>query len=836
MFEITDYTIVQFVTLIVYAALIVIVLRYARARLKKLFLVFLVASLGWSLVSYMSNVGLPESGVSFWSRLVPLFAAWSVGAYAHFIAAYVRRGTSMVAKAAYGYILTLAVLAFLGQIPQGFNLLDNGVVQKDYGQWIILISGGCAVFWSTVVFLLVKSFRESRNPDYRNRITYLLLGQGILMVFGAMWGFAPYKLAIDHIGHLGNALVITYVLLRYKLLDFHVVVRKGMVYSAVTVSITALYLVMLSGLGYLLSNLTPFVGIAVTMAMVVLVAFIFNALRKTLQKWADRLFYGKKYDYRQMVLSFASRMSNVLEMGELAEAMLRPITNAVGASQASLLFASKGYFTAQFAERLVVGEPVIPIALRKNDPIVDWLMTEDKPLSRETIEIATVFKGLWQEQKNALDAAEIELLCPIKSKNRLIAILAMSKKHPRGFYSNDDTDLLMTLCHEAAVAIENAQMYAKAKERANTDELTGLFNHRYFHERLDEEIARCSRFGNIFSLIFMDMDNFKAYNDIYGHLAGDEILNQIGQHIKDSSRVTDIGYRYGGDEFAVILPETSLEDAHKVAERIRRGVEAQMDWKGIPLTCSIGISSWPTDGVMRAEIIRAADAALYHAKQTGGNRICWACEVVLSEALRVETTMEPQSKKAILNTIYALAATVDAKDHHTYGHSKKVSKYASDLAGALGYSQERVEIIRTAALLHDIGKLGLSDQLLSKRETLSPDDWELIRAHPNLGVSILRHVDSLRGCLAAVQYHHERYDGTGYPAGLSGNNIPMDARILAVADAFDAMTSKRPYRDRELTREEAFEELQRYAGTQFDPAVINAFLELGVPKLTLAPA
>ena len=199
----------------------------------------------------------------------------------------------------------------------------------------------------------------------------------------------------------------------------------------------------------------------------------------------------------------------------------------------------------------------------------------------------------------------------------------------------------------------------------------------------------------------------------------------------------------------------------------------------------------------------------------------------------VQLAQEKQNNgNNILGTIHALAATVDAKDHYTYGHSEKVAKYATAIAQELGYSQDSLESVRVAALLHDIGKIGVPDHLLGKSRPLSPKEWEVMRSHPDLGVAILKHIDAIKDCLVAVLHHHERYDGSGYPAGLKGENIPLNARILAVADAYDAMTSERPYRQGKMTCEQALAELTRCAGKQFDPRVVEVLASLfKEPKL-----
>jgi diguanylate cyclase (GGDEF)-like protein/putative nucleotidyltransferase with HDIG domain len=383
----------------------------------------------------------------------------------------------------------------------------------------------------------------------------------------------------------------------------------------------------------------------------------------------------------------------------------------------------------------------------------------------------------------------------------------------------------MKVSGELAAPIGNAQLYTLTKERIHTDELTGLLNHGYFHQRIDEEISRCSRFGSIFSMLFLDIDLFKSYNDAFGHLAGDEVLRLVAECIRGSIRGIDIPFRYGGDEFAILLPESSVDDAAGVAERIRRKIETEMDTRGVALSCSIGVAAWPTDGVTRERVLQAADSALYLSKQGGRNRIALASQLEVSQSFGIEVGGEQE----VLSAVHALAATVDAKDSNTYGHSKKTSEYAVYLADALGYASDRLTVIKAAALLHDIGKIRVPDSLLLKTGPLNDEEWLAVREHPKFGVTILKHIKGLSGCLPTIQHHHERFDGGGYPAGLTAENIPLDARILAVADAFDAMTSPRPYRRGRLAHQAAIDELARCAGTHFDPEIVDIFSALWEP-------
>lgn len=388
----------------------------------------------------------------------------------------------------------------------------------------------------------------------------------------------------------------------------------------------------------------------------------------------------------------------------------------------------------------------------------------------------------------------------------------------RNDFSIKQAELLKMIANQISSAIG----MTNAEQRARMDELTSLFNRRHFDECLKQEISKHSIGKDKLSLIFIDLDFFKDYNDSYGHVAGDELLRQIAKLIK-SIKHADLAFRYGGDEFAIILPKFATYDARLVAKRVCDIIATDMKNKRSQITASIGLASFPDDGTTRDEIVNAADNALYYAKQTGGNRAC-----VVSEMLPQQTnqgSFRSNSEKEVLSIIHTLAATIEARDPYTYGHSRIVSSYAVALAEALRLPSEKVAVVSTAALLHDIGKIGIPDEVLNKTEALTYEESEKIRSHPSLSAAIVGRVSSLTPCLPAILHHHEQWNGQGYPKGLEGESIPIEARILSIADIFDAITKPRPYRDG-LTLKEAIEELKSKAGIIFDPNLVEYFIPI----------
>jgi diguanylate cyclase (GGDEF)-like protein/putative nucleotidyltransferase with HDIG domain len=820
------YLAMSIAALAAYVFLMARALRARRTGMPVLLLVYLVACSAWALTSIVLYSGYSPEHPSMAGRLLPLMGVWALVTYCHFVSVFTRRRVKTSLVAGYAFILVLVALTALQYVPPGSPYLDALQTGTVYGAWQYVFIAAVVLFAALPMILLLRSYRASTDPLGRNQVIYLMIGAslaGLTSVRMAIPSFPEYPL--EHAGHLGNALVITYALNCSQLPDFKSAARKGLAYMSASLIIAPLYLAALWALIRFSNSWTAPATIATTIGMIFILPWLLMALRAPVQRTIDRILYRDRLVYRKMLLSFPRRMSNVLSLRELAEGMLRPIPKALDAPWVGLLLRSNGDFTLQFSDNLTGSERSAPVKLSAGSPVVSWLAENDKPLFRESLDAALELEEAGARDRDAIEAMDAGLLVPMHSRGQLVGILALSKRQARASYSTDDIGLLMKLGAESSTAIGNAHLHAITREQVHTDELTGLFSHGYFHQRIDEEISRCSRLGNIFSVVFLDVDLFKSYNDAFGHLAGDDILRQIALTIRGSIREIDIPFRYGGDEFAMILPESSLDDAFTVAERIRKRIESEMDLKGMALTCSMGIAAWPTNGVTREGILQAADKALYWSKQAGRNRISLASDVDPSWSVSPEFNGEQE----VLSAVHALAATVDAKDPNTYGHSKKASEYCAYLAKVLGYPEDKAGTIKAAALLHDIGKIRVSDRLLTKPGPLSGEEWMSIREHPKFGVAILKHIKGLSGCLPTIQHHHERFDGSGYPAGLAGEDIPIDARILAVADAYDAMTSPRPYRRDRLAHQQAVDELARCAGSHFDPEIVRLFAALWEP-------
>ncbi|AGK98405.1 bifunctional diguanylate cyclase/phosphohydrolase [Clostridium pasteurianum] len=393
-------------------------------------------------------------------------------------------------------------------------------------------------------------------------------------------------------------------------------------------------------------------------------------------------------------------------------------------------------------------------------------------------------------------------------KDLIMAGVFILTAWPLGFYVKTESDHIK-----------------KLESLANEDGLTEVYNHRYFHEALREKVTSYEKDNKPISLIFIDIDHFKNYNDLYGHQKGDEVLKIIGLLLKNNVRDGDVAARYGGEEFAIILPDTSEEDGIKIAENIRCKIEEthfdgeENQPKG-KLTASIGISTFPDKAKSDVELIKSADDALYRAKFFNKNRV----ETYHSILDELKEDIEDRHID-LVTSIKTLISVINAKDRYTYGHVERVVIYSRLLADKLKLSEEDKKKLIYGAYMHDIGKINISKEILIKKMPLTKEQWEILKQHPENGVEIIKPVESLKNISPLILHHHERYDGKGYPGNLKGENIPYLARALTVVDSFDAMTSNRPY-SKVKTYDEAMGELKKCSGTQFDPSIANAFIEV----------
>jgi diguanylate cyclase (GGDEF)-like protein/PAS domain S-box-containing protein len=364
---------------------------------------------------------------------------------------------------------------------------------------------------------------------------------------------------------------------------------------------------------------------------------------------------------------------------------------------------------------------------------------------------------------------------------------------------------------------------AEARERAAVDPLTGLANHRTFHERLRAEVERARRHGRELSLVLMDLDRFKRVNDTYGHQMGDRVLEHAARILQEETRTGELVARVGGEEFAMILPEADEAEAFRAAERVRRAIAATSFPAVGAMTISAGVCDL-SQGTDADTLYRRADSALYWAKHRGRDRVLPYSPEAL-EAMSDRNQAEHLDRQQALVSVRLLARVVDAKHPSTRHHSERVGDLSARLAEELGWAPERAALLREAGLVHDVGKIGFPEALLVASEPLGPGDLEALREHARLGATIVGEALSPEQ-VSWVRGHHERWDGNGYPDGLKAEECPEGARIIALADAWDVMTSERPYATVPLSSADAIVECRAQAGSRFWPRAVAALIRI----------
>ncbi|MCM1004133.1 MAG: diguanylate cyclase [Candidatus Gastranaerophilales bacterium] len=479
-----------------------------------------------------------------------------------------------------------------------------------------------------------------------------------------------------------------------------------------------------------------------------------------------------------------------------------------------------------------------------------FLKDEDNPIVQVFKERTTKFV----EKKDYLKLSYYKnystAILPLISVNKCIGVFIIEDAH-----ANQNIALYSLIANYIALVTHNFELMEKSDEFINTDTLTLLYNHRGFQEILTNEISRAKINKQQLSVMMMDINNITKINRELGHGKGDEVIKLVAEKVRQNVREGDIAGRYGGDELAIILPNTSSEQAKYVAEYLTYSLSCCFIDEIGPIKVSVGVATYPDCTGDKEKLLILAEQAMYISKakgyKDGMSAIISSSDFNFWDNIALKSYAEVVSKRhsqlginfeeeliekfnedhdisdsRIWEVATSLAGAIDAKDPYTKGHSTSVSKFSEALARAINLPEKEVERITLGALLHDVGKIGIPESVLKKEGPLSDEEWVIMKQHPVIGYEkVLQPNPNLRDLIPIVKYHHERIDGKGYPEGLSNGDIPLAAKIVAIADTYHALISDRPYR-KGMNIEKAFEILEEGAGTQWDADLVRTFIQI----------
>ncbi len=787
------------------------------------FMSLMVMMILWTGGSFAMRMQLWPS-VDFWSNLSVFGILMLPAFYYNFVLDFLEERRSC------GRYFWLAVFLVLNVfncftslfIPPPEVLSHGGRTDFIYHySWQVYIVFVLAAVCLIQLGLLIRRYCKGNSTVFRQ---LLPVAFGMVVLFaGHIISTLPFfsGFPLDIISGVVNAVLLFYALYKKRLFQLTMLFSRGNCYIiALILGVTIAYYSVPSVQRFLMN--TVGVGHVHSIILISLIFMLLIVLLYTMiNAFFNAVFVRNEQQQGELVARFSKEITRLLKVGDVLQNLTDIIGEALGVYRVFVLVRTeKGdYQIAHTASPLEEKRFSLP----EDHPLVTYFSSHGNCVLLREFARTTAYRGMWESEKQMFAGLEIECFTPLICENELLGLVMLGKKKDKSAYRVSDLNFLQSLSAVCAIAVKNSCLYERALEEARRDELTGLISRKYFYEVLQREFDR----NGSLALSIINLDDFKLYNQLYGAQEGDIALKRVAAVLAASVDEGCYAARLGGKEFALVLPGYDIYTAKTLTETVAARIGAlnsHTDQRVLSrLTVSAGVCAAPYMASSPKELIKNADIAVYSVKRAGKNGV-----LMYSEEVYRRETQKVEHKSGYgehASTIYALTAAIDTKDHYTFQHSQNVAYYASELAKGVGLEPHVVEIIKEAGLLHDIGKIGIREDILNKTGPLDSEDWKIMRGHVDNAVNIIRHLPSLDYTIPAVLSHHERYDGMGYPRKLAGEEIPLTGRVLCVADAFDAMTSSRSYKD-PIPVARALEILEKEAGKQFDPNLVKVFVEL----------
>lgn len=774
----------------------------------------------WSLGSFLMKTNLPPSSL-FWNKFLQIgFLTVPVFLLRFSYEFYKKENRDIILRVAYFLSGTLIVLSMFGFVVKEASFEDGTFdYEIGIGAYVVAVVG---TFYSILALInIVRSVKASKVEFHK--VKWVIVGLSLVIIGAALnLNTEIGQYGIDILFNLINALLITYAIYKNKFLEINLIVKKGLSFVIYHTLLFVLYVFTALGTSILLSN----IGIkdpVIQLIFFLPVFFLLEPIRLLIFRLTRHIFYRESMDRQDILKEFSNIINTELSTSNITLSMINAIERGLSPIGVTIFLKQENSFSLVRTSIDQVKDE--KVSFRNTHPIIKWFLNDRELLLKSQLDNHVIFKGLWDKEKAMLHKLYTEFIMPLRYNDELVGLVIVGPRQDTTPYVDSEIEFLETLLNNASAIMENAKQFEEVKKEAITDELTGLYNHRFFYETANRWLEE-EKYHS-FTIAMIDIDHFKIYNDLYGHSAGDEALKKIADVIKGNLYEEDFLVRYGGEEFLLFLPVTMENDAFSAIEKARKSIEnAFLHSSDIRefLTVTVGAATYPLHGKTLEDIVAKADMAVKKGKKTGRNKAIIYSKAEMEKA-QYSDDIQEKIDDAYLSSIYALAATIDAKDHYTFGHSHNVAILSKAIAEEAGYDDASANLIHSAGLLHDIGKVGIPENVLSKPGVLTEDERKIMESHVLQSISIIKHIPNLVETVPIIISHHEHYDGSGYPRQIKGESIPKLGRILCVADSFDAMTTDRPYR-KGLTFEQAIYEIKRNRGSHFDPEVCDLLISL----------